>query len=82
MAGSCEFSATVIRRMQRERKVLRKRYLSPGNALISHRDAIGYANDTAFSKPPSGADATAQARWASRWSEQYCRYVSRLGRRG
>ena len=78
-AGS---SYTTARRLQREGKVLRKRFLAPSRNAgeIAKRDAVGFANGCGWSNPNPGADEAAKERWGKRWLGFYDVAVSQGGR--
>jgi hypothetical protein len=72
-AESAESSLATARRLQREGKKLRKRYLSPvrNAGEIATRDAVDYANASGWNSPAPGADEAAKERWARRWLALY-----------
>ena len=77
-AGS---SYTAARRLQREGKALRKRYLSPASNAgeIAKRDAVSYADGCGWSNPMPRADEAAKERWGKRWLGFYDVAVSQGG---
>lgn len=70
---SGEPSFATARRLQREGKKLRKRFLSPARNAgeIAKRDAVDWANDSGWSNPSPGADEAGKERWARRWLALY-----------
>lgn len=72
-AESAESSFPTVRKLQREGKKLRKRYLSPvSNAgEIAKRDAVDQANAAGWNNPPPSADEAGKERWARRWLALY-----------
>ena len=80
-AESAEPSFATARRLQREGKKLRKRYLAPvrNAGEIAKRDAVDYANSSSWNNPPPGADEAGKERWARRWLAFYDVAFSRGG---
>lgn len=70
---SAEPSFAVARKLQREGKKLRKRYLSPvrNAGEIAKRDAADYANASGWNNPFKDADEAGKERWARRWLAFY-----------
>lgn len=78
-AGS---SYATARRLQREGKALRKRYLSPARNAgeIAKRDAANFADGCGWNSPRPGADEAAKERWGKRWLGFYDVAASQGGR--
>jgi hypothetical protein len=66
-------SYTAARRLQREGKKLRARYLSPvrNAGEVAKRDAVDWANAGGSNNPSPGADDAGKERWARRWLALY-----------
>jgi hypothetical protein len=70
---SAEPGFATARRLQREGKKLRQRYLSPvrNAGEIAKRDAVDWANGAGGNNPFPGADEAGKERWARRWLALY-----------
>lgn len=61
-------TVTAVRKLQREGRALRSRYLPPRRRVdIAKRDAVRYANDCGWNNPRPGASDQTSYVWACRW---------------